>query len=429
LAALSLWFAVSEVEAAGSAFSPPSSLYVHIPFCSSKCRYCDFFSLPTGKVAFSSMAALVDATLVRAHKLAERFAASKFSTIYIGGGTPTALPLPLLDRLLFALAPLADTVCEWTIEANPESLAPEHIDLFLRYGLTRLSLGVQSLDDVELNILGRAHNAKTALSALRLCVDSGLSVSADLIAGISARSSIEGLAASAEVLLDLGIKHLSIYDLTLEEGTPLARSVESGELRLPDADRVFSAWNHARRVLDRAGFRRYEVSNFSAPGSECRHNLSYWRLVSYIGVGPGAVSTLVGKAGGGGVSLRIEECRDMLSYFDPFVASNEARIAAADSAFEMIMMSFRTIFGLDLDDFASRFDREAEELLEKTLTVWNGHIRTGEILPTDSEVRRRMALDEGGMDLLNRFLGDCLDEIRGKMRLFQKSDDLKSDDL
>ncbi len=358
------------------------------------------------------MAALVDSTLIRAHELAERFGASKFSTIYVGGGTPTALPPVLLDRLLSALTPMAGTVCEWTVEANPESLRAEHIELFLRRGVTRVSLGVQSLDDGELKILGRPHDAKTALAALRLCVDSGLDVSADLMAGISARSPTGGLAESARGLLDLGIGHLSMYDLTLEEGTPLARSVERGELALPDADRLFSSWNRARGVLDRAGFRRYEVSNFAAPGSECRHNLSYWRLVSYIGAGPGAVSTIVGKGGGGGISLRIEEGRDILSYSDARAAAAETLIVPEDSAFEMIMMSFRTIFGLDLDDFASRFDREAEELLEDTFTLWKRHLHAGEPSPAEIETHRRLALDDGGLDLLNRFLRDCLDEIK-----------------
>ena len=184
--------AVSEADAIGPNFTQPASLYIHVPVCLSKCTYCDFFSLPVRGVSFSSMAALVDSTLIRAHELAERFGASKFSTIYVGGGTPTALPPVLLDRLLSALTPMAGTVCEWTVEANPESLRAEHIELFLRRGVTRVSLGVQSLDDGELKILGRPHDAKTALAALRLCVDSGLDVSADLMAGISARSPTGG---------------------------------------------------------------------------------------------------------------------------------------------------------------------------------------------------------------------------------------------
>ncbi len=399
-------------DASAEAFSPPSSLYVHVPFCSSFCRYCDFFSLAAGGVSAASMSAVVDATLTRARSLAARFGTTTFSTIYVGGGTPTALPFGLLKRLLEGLKPLAAPDCEWTVEANPDSLAPEQLELFHRCGLTRVSVGVQSLVEEELILLGRSHDAETALSALKLCVDSGFTTSADLIAGIPSGAPPDRLADSVGRLLDAGIHHLSIYDLTLEEGTPLFASVSRGELRLPDADRQYESWTLARRVLDRFGFRRYEVSNFASPGFECRHNLGYWRLVSYIGAGPGAVSTLVGRPGGGGAALRIEEGRDLPGYTaDPGVAARETAIAPRDAAFELIMMSFRTIFGLDLDDFSARFGHEATELLQDSFAAWKGHLGAGESAPTDLVARRRLALDQDGIDILNRFLEACLGEI------------------
>jgi len=393
-----------------SAFSPPSSLYVHVPFCGSFCRYCDFYSVAAGGMSASSISAVVDATVLRARSLAERFGAEKFSTIYVGGGTPTALPLHLLERLLEGLKPMAAPGCEWTVEANPDSLGPKQIELFRRCGLTRVSVGVQSLDGEDLTVLGRSHTAEAALSALRLCVDSGLATSADLIAGIPSDGPPDRLADSVRRLLDLGIGHLSIYDLTLEEGTPLYDSVSRGELRLPGADAQYASWSLARQVLERAGFRRYEVSNFAAPGLESLHNLGYWRLLSYIGAGPGAVSTLVGRPGGAGQALRIEEGRDAVAYADG-PGAMETRISPRDAAFELIMMSFRTIFGLDLDDFSARFGRDPTELLRNTLAAWKAHLRPGERAPGELGARRRVALDQGGIDILNRFLEDCLGEI------------------
>jgi oxygen-independent coproporphyrinogen-3 oxidase len=372
---------------------------------------------------------LVNATLDRASRLAERFGADGFDTVYIGGGTPTMLSDSAMDRLLGGLESLAaastgNRPIEWTVEANPDSLRPETLDSMARRGVTRLSLGVQSLDPTELRLLGRRHGPDEALRALRLAADRGLATSADLIAGIpsstrtrGAEARLDRLSLFAKELIDAGATHISVYDLTLEKGTPLADAAGGLFFLLED-----DAWEQRTRlegVLRREGLRRYEVSNYAAPGRECRHNLAYWRMNSYLGAGPGAVSTIVRKDGS---ALRIEEAKQVDGYGDDKLSvSSETGISLREAAFETIMMSFRTSFGIDLDSFKLRFGRPAGDLIGKSLATWSERLLPGEPWP----IIRSVADDEGApysagpaldgtaLDLLNRFLGDCLEEMDG----------------
>jgi len=395
----------------GAPFVPPVALYVHVPVCASKCSYCDFYSLPFTALPEGLEDGLVVATLDRARLLAERFGVRAIETVYIGGGTPTMLSHRALDRLLRGIAEILDA---------------GSIAIMAMRGVTRLSLGVQSLDVDELKLLGRKHGPDEALEAVRLAASSGMNVSADLIAGIPVprrnageplrRHARNGLSSYALSLLDAGASHLSAYDLTLEEGTPLA---SRSDLGYPTEDQV---WEE-RRLLEKAlmgrGLRRYEVSNYSARGRECRHNLHYWRMDSYIGAGPGAVSTI---ARADGSSLRIEEPKDIMAYAQTADLAIETRIGTRDSAFEMIMMSFRTAFGLDLETFYDRFGLRAEALIGETLSAWSSHIVAGETWPreadteslrakSDSDSSGGPAMDGAGLDILNRFLCDCLVEI------------------
>lgn len=403
-----------------SAFVVPRSLYVHIPICASKCSYCDFFSLPASALARGAEERLVGAILDRASALSARFGADGFETVYVGGGTPTLLSPASLDRLLSGLARIAvgsDAAKprEWTVEANPDSLDPEALELMRAKGVTRISIGVQSLDAGELSILGRRHGPEAALRAVKLAAGSGLAVSADLIAGIpTAKGSpptrgMEGrLAEFARELMGAGARHLSIYDLTLEEASPLARTRAS--LDFPGEDEAFEARRAAESALRDAGLRRYEVSNYAAIGAESRHNLAYWKMDSYIGVGPGAVSTLARRDGS---SLRIDEGRSFDAYLvSPGADAAEEEIDVIDSAFESIMMAFRTSFGLDLEAFGERFGSAAGALIGGTLAAWSSRIVPGEPWPGRAD-SAGPALNGEGLDLLNRFLLDCMVEMGG----------------
>jgi len=408
-----------------TAILPPRALYLHMPLCASKCGYCDFFSVPAAILPRDGELQLVDSILDRAGELLRRFGSDRVDTIYVGGGTPTVLPPQVLDRLLAGAGKLAmdrrgARPEEWTVEANPDSLGPESLAVMAARGVTRISIGVQSLEPAELATLARRHSPEAALSAVSAAAAAGFSVSVDLMAGLpwprgELPNTPQRLDRFARELIEAGATHLSIYDLTLEEGTPLAR--RASELDFPGESLVCEARQALEAELSAAGMRRYEVSNYAAPGGECLHNLAYWRMDSYVGAGPSAVSTI--RLAGGG-SLRIEEARDLEAYSG--AAAVETAIDPKDAMFETIMMAFRTSFGLDEVAFLQRFGVEAASLIGATLSAWAERIGPGEPWPgfessqgsargVARRVARRVALDGLGLDLLNRFLCECLIEM------------------
>jgi len=320
------------------------------------------------------------------------------------------------------------------MEANPESLDEEALDLAEAAGVTRISLGVQSLDDDLLSRLGRIADSGMAMEAVRrAAARPGLRVSADLISGLPRKAGPSGgLASEVSALLGEGIGHLSIYDLTLEEGTRLHAEVESGNFRLPDPDEALDERLEAEVALRQAGFRRYEVSNYAPEGKESLHNLVYWHMDSYLGAGPGAVSTLAppgspdaasGGVPGGATSLRIEEGRMVPGKGqDP---ARETPIGPRDSVFEALLMAYRTVFGLDEGAFRARFGLASGDLIGRTRAAWRGRLVPAAPWPqalvasapaasaaaSPEAAASSLALDSEGLDLLNRFLVDCLSEL------------------
>jgi oxygen-independent coproporphyrinogen-3 oxidase len=393
----------------------PASIYLHIPFCSSKCGYCDFHSKPIGSMAPSFRASYVEKLLSRLAECVRELDAP-LETLYIGGGTPTALEDELFEKLVSgAGAMVGRDLREWTLEANPESLSPEKLAAAVSAGVTRLSLGIQSMDGAELKILGRRASPDDNARAIRLAVASSLSVSADLIssipvpAGTEKRKNGSALADSLAFLLDEGVGHISLYDLVVEEGTPIAARLAAGELVLPDADEAWAERKAAERQLAEKGFGRYEVSNFAPPGAESLHNAVYWSMRSYLGIGSGAVSTLVSEGpvfdpeDPGTASLRMEEGRDLEAWLeDPDACLSVSRITKKDSAFETVMMGLRTARGLDMERFRRRFEADPGTILARTLGIWKNHL---------VERGGRLAVDDAGLDLLNPTLVDALVDV------------------
>jgi len=291
--------ATSRSAAPVSTSSEPVALYVHVPFCASKCDYCDFAS-----VAGAVDAATIDsyiAAVVRS--LRDDFAPEILAdvpTLYVGGGTPSLLGADGLRRLLTEITDIATlrADAEITVEANPDSvddalvsaLSALQADL-IPAGVLRVSLGVQSFDDEVLSILGRRHDAAAARQALTLLADAGLRVSLDLMCGIPGQSP-ESWRASLDAAIASGVGHVSVYPLTVEEGTPLARSVRAGSVEEPDSDIAADMMETADAVLREAGIERYEIANYARPGQESRHNTGYWTGVEYLGIGPSAASML-----------------------------------------------------------------------------------------------------------------------------------------
>ncbi|MDR2934576.1 MAG: radical SAM family heme chaperone HemW [Candidatus Adiutrix sp.] len=262
-------------------------LYVHVPFCARRCPYCDFYAVS----ALELLPRYVDGLAAEARLAAPAWPAP-FETLYIGGGSPSILSREGLTGLLAALAPLdLSRLKEITLEANPEDVGPEQADLWAETGVTRLSLGVQSLDDRWLGeVLGRNHNPDQTLAAAALLKDRPFTLNFDLIYGLPLQAPADW-GRDLTRTLELAPDHISTYSLTAAPGTALARSMEAGLLPpLPPPDQAAELFLLSGQVLAAAGFKRYEVSNFARPGFESRHNLKYWRRTPYLGLGPAAHS-------------------------------------------------------------------------------------------------------------------------------------------
>ncbi len=263
------------------------SLYVHIPFCVHKCGYCDFnsWALPN-----PDYADFVDTILIEAKANAVGL---KPQTVFFGGGTPSILPPPELSRLLVGLDEICqfrESACEVSMEANPESFSPELAAAAFDGGVNRISIGIQSLRKDVLECYERAHSAEQALGAIELAKAAGFTrINADLIYAFPSQQ-IDEWFEDLQTVMDAGVNHLSCYELTLEEGTPLTKKHEKGEFPCADLDFCAELFIKTQEFCKDRGFTRYEVSNFSKPNQECLHNLVYWRSLSWVGLGPGATT-------------------------------------------------------------------------------------------------------------------------------------------
>ena len=265
------------------------AVYVHIPFCRQKCLYCDFASY--AGCSQQQMDAYADAVCLEiAGRAAEAERVANDATIYFGGGTPSTLPMVALAKIVGALKKYGfwRTPAEATIEVNPGTADLEKLRFFRSLGFDRISFGVQSLNDAELKTIGRIHSAAEALEAIQLAKAAGFErISADLIYGLPGQL-LESLKATIESLLATGIEHMSVYGLIVEEGTPLAKLVDSGRLQLPDEDTAADMYDLVQQMLKSAGFKRYEISNYAKNEQYSRHNLVYWQYHPYVAFGAAA---------------------------------------------------------------------------------------------------------------------------------------------
>lgn len=264
----------------------PVAAYVHVPFCVSKCSYCDFNSFAGMEDRYDAYASAVCSDIAAAT------IKRPLNSIYIGGGTPTCIGASRLGLIIKSLhSPIQSSIsdCEITIEANPGTLTEQMLKELACLGLNRVSLGVQSFNDICLNVLGRSHDANQAFKALQMIRNSGIkSRSIDLMYGLPGQT-LDDWVEDVNTAVREGVQHISAYELTIEEGTPIEVSIKKGELHLPDEDLLIEMQQAVQSILQEAGIRRYEVSNYALPGHECRHNLAYWNNESYFGFGAGAV--------------------------------------------------------------------------------------------------------------------------------------------
>jgi len=271
----------------------PLSLYLHIPFCTAKCGYCDFNSYANHDHLIPSYTQ----TLLREAELWRKATKDRpIATVFLGGGTPSLLPLEEVRALFGGLRSVFGFVpdAEVTLESNPGSLDEAYLRGLLDAGINRLSIGVQSLHDDELRALDRLHSADDARAAYRAARAAGYeNVNLDLIFGLPEQP-LERWQETLEEAVSLRPEHLSLYALTVEDGTPLARDVARGRTPAPDPDNQADQYEWTQRRLAQAGYEQYEISNWALPGYRCRHNLTYWECREYLGLGAGAHSYLNG---------------------------------------------------------------------------------------------------------------------------------------
>lgn len=327
----------------------PLALYVHWPFCVAKCPYCDFNSHVREAV---DQAAWRDALLADLAHEAALLPGRALGSIFFGGGTPSLMPPETVAALVEAATRHwpAEPDIEITLEANPSSVEAARFADLAAAGVNRVSLGLQSLDDAELRLLGRAHDAAEGLAALDIARRHFGRVSIDLIYALPGQSDTAWAAALARAI-GFGTDHLSLYQLTIEPGTRFATDVREGRLPAPDPDAGAALYERTRDMTRAAGLPAYEISNHAGPGAESRHNLAYWRYQDYAGIGPGAHGRRNGMA-----TERHRKPENWLAA----VARNrhglaaENRLQPPDAAREALIMGLRLTRGVDLALIAAR---------------------------------------------------------------------------
>ena len=329
-----------------SSLPKPLSLYVHVPFCASKCAYCDFASYPGREGEWTRY---FEALWAEMDGWREALAGREAATVFFGGGTPTLVPAEYIVETLErarALLPFSGDA-EITLEGNPGTLTPEKLAAYRAAGANRISLGAQSFDDGLLRALRRIHTAAQIGEAVGMARDAGFSnVNLDLMYALPGQTP-QQWRDTLDAAIALGVPHVSAYSLIVEPGTPMARRVAAGEALLPDDDAVNAMQREAVRRLAGAGLMRYEISNYARPGFACRHNLVYWERGDYLGLGCAAHPLVDG--------CRFRNPDALEDYLCGARRLDAQRLTADDAMEETVMLATRTVRGLDLNAWEAAF--------------------------------------------------------------------------
>jgi oxygen-independent coproporphyrinogen-3 oxidase len=378
-------------------FIMEASLYIHIPFCAGACNYCNFYSVAVGNDE-RRLDRYVERLLADVEAGFERFAVDSVPTVYLGGGTPSVLGSGRLERLLAGLVSLLPSPpLEFTVEANPESADEAFYRSCLEWGVNRISLGVQTFHEPSRRAVQRVGSGLLQLQLqrqLELARDFyGGAFSVDLIAGLPLQTK-SILLDDIERLLRFEPAHISLYSLSIEEGTPLEKTFS------PDADYMDNLWLLGRDSLEQAGYRHYEVSNFSLPGKQSIHNKRYWHMKNWLGVGAGASGTLIDE--GSATGRRYTTPCDLDAYLNGEAITEEEFLDSATLIKESLLMGFRSLDGPDAALFQRRFKHPLTAFIPHTIAVW----RDKHLLAPDHR-----ALSRDGLLFLNRFLIEAFTEL------------------
>lgn len=329
-----------------------AGIYIHIPFCKKRCSYCDFYT----EVAPQLIPSLIDSLIKELKSRQDYLKTKTINTIYFGGGTPSVLSAQEFQKIFDTINELyliAENA-EITFEANPDDLTPDFFKSISALPFNRISIGIQSFDDDDLQRINRRHTSKEAVEAVKLAQQSGFkNLSIDLIYGLPFQT-LERWEKQLNIALSLNVQHISIYGLTYEEGTKLWKQREKKEITPVDDETMNKMYSLMLKKLEESGFDRYEISNFSLPDFSSRHNTSYWRQEPYIGIGPSAHSYDI-ESRQWNVSS-ITQYIKLLNNNEVFFEKEELSIA--DKYNDYVMVSLRTTAGINLEKIEAEFGVE-----------------------------------------------------------------------
>ena len=372
------------------------SLYIHIPFCAQKCLYCDF---PSFARKDHLRKAYIEALNKEIISLREKHNNLEINTIFIGGGTPSVLEADELECLLKEVAKLnmAKDI-EYSMECNPGNLTEEKLEVMKKYGVNRISMGLQAKQDNLLKGLGRIHNYKTFKENFLLAKKVGFNnINVDLMFGLPNQRLNEWEETLREII-SLEPAHISAYSLIIEEGTAFYNLYENDKLKLPTEEEERKMYHLAKKILEENGFNQYEISNYAKEGKECRHNLAYWNMDNWIGVGSAAASYINGK--------RIKNISSVEKYINSINEKGEAveeiiNNSKNDNMEEFMFMGLRKINGIDENEFKKRFSININDVYGEIL---NKYIGEGLLIRESG----RIFLSEKGIEISNIIMADFL---------------------
>ncbi|XZI55484.1 radical SAM family heme chaperone HemW [Clostridium perfringens] len=372
------------------------SLYIHIPFCAQKCLYCDF---PSFARKDHLRKAYIEALNKEIISLREKHNNLEINTIFIGGGTPSVLEADELECLLKEVAKLnMSKDIEYSMECNPGNLTEEKLEVMKKYGVNRISMGLQAKQDNLLKGLGRIHNYKTFKENFLLAKKVGFNnINVDLMFGLPNQRLNEWEETLREII-SLEPAHISAYSLIIEEGTAFYNLYENDKLKLPTEEEERKMYHLAKKILEENGFNQYEISNYAKEGKECRHNLSYWNMDNWIGVGSAAASYIDGK--------RIKNISSVEEYINSINEKGEAveeiiNNSKNDNMEEFMFMGLRKINGIDENEFKNRFSMNINDVYGEIL---NKYIDEGLLIRESG----RIFLSEKGIEISNIIMADFL---------------------
>ena len=370
----------------------PLGIYVHIPFCVKKCNYCDFLSAPSTKEV---QKCYIDALLKQIQSYKELVKEYEIKTIYFGGGTPSLLEIEEMERVFTAIKEIYGLTeeclseMEITLEANPGTFGIDKLLAYRKLGFNRLSMGVQSMNEEELKLLGRVHTVDEFLENYKLARECGFeNINIDLMQALP-NQTVESWEHTLRKAVSLNPEHISAYSLIIEEGTKFYDWYEGKEELLPDEETEREIYYRTEEILKKAGYKRYEISNYAKLGKESRHNLCYWQGVDYLGLGLGASSLIKGERFSNETNLE-----KFIMYANDLEKTESHLLTKQEQMEEFMFLGLRVMNGVSKQEFLKRFQLEVEDVYGQILET----LEKQQLLVLEND---KIALTKKGIDVSN----------------------------